>query len=113
MKLQDISTALALTQHTHQFIDPSREVSSAYCSDMLSCVMTGAAHHSVWVTLQAHQNIVAVAALLELSAIIITENALPDAATIEKAEEEGIILLGTPLKNFEVCGKLWHLGLRS
>jgi hypothetical protein len=46
-----------------------------YASDMLSCVMVGALNKGLWITLQAHVNIVAVAALLDLSAVIITEGA--------------------------------------
>jgi len=113
LKLNEITQKLNLHQFTNQEIGSDDEASLAYCSDMLSCVMTGAGHHSIWVTLQAHQNIVAVAALLELTAIIITENALPDEATIHKANQEGIKLMGTSEKNFEVCGKLWEIGLRS
>ncbi len=84
-----------------------------YVSDMLSCVMTGAKHQSVWVTLQAHNNIVAVACLLELAAVIITENALPDTETIKKANEEGITLLSCEQNSFYVTGKLWEMGLRD
>lgn len=83
-----------------------------YSSDLLSCVMAGAKHGNLWVTLQAHNNIIAVAALLELSAIIITEDAQPDPATIAKANEEGIPLLSTPLFSYEVIGRLWHLGVK-
>ena len=68
--------------------------SGGYTSDLLSCVMAGAKTRRVWVTLQAHLNIVAVAALLELSAVIITEGARPDPATIAKANEEGITVAG-------------------
>ena len=67
----------------------------------------------VWVTLQAHLNIVAVAALLELSAVIITEGAQPEAATIDKANEEGITLLATDKPTFEWWEGLWEMGLRS
>ena len=74
--------------------------------------MAGAKQHGLWVTLQAHNNIVAVAALLELSAIIITENAQPDAATIAKANEEGVTLLSTDKLTFTVAGELWEMGLR-
>ncbi len=84
-----------------------------YVSDMLSCVMTGAKHQSIWVTLQAHNNIVAVACLLELAAVIITENAQPDAETIKKANEEGITLLSCPQNSFFVTGRLWGMGLRD
>lgn len=83
-----------------------------YTSDLLSCVMAGAKNHNIWVTIQSHANIIAVAALLELAAIVITEGAEPDPATINKANEEGIVLLTTPMQSYEVIGKLWDLGVK-
>lgn len=85
--------------------------SSAYASDLLSCVMTGARHAGVWITLQAHSNIVAVAALLELSVVIITENANPEPEVIENARQQGVCLVLTSLTNYEVAGRLWAMGL--
>lgn len=82
-----------------------------YVSDMLSCVMTGAKNHSIWITLQAHNNIVAVACLLNIAAVIITEGAKPDDETIKKANEEGIVLLSTEKNSFWIVGKLWQAGL--
>jgi hypothetical protein len=84
-----------------------------YASDLLSCVMAGACHEGIWITLQAHGNIVAVAALLDLAAIIITEGAMPDESTIARANSEGITLLSTSLPTYTVNGKLWDLGLRA
>jgi hypothetical protein len=89
------------------------DVNHGYTSDLLSCVMAGAPRQGIWVTLQAHTNIVAVAALLELSAIIITEDARPDPATISKANKEGITLLASKQKSFTVVGKLWEKGIRA
>jgi imidazolonepropionase-like amidohydrolase len=86
---------------------------AGYTSDLLSCVMAGAKNKGIWVTLQAHLNIVAVAALLELSAVIITEGAMPDPATIARANEQGVTLLATKAPSFEVVGKLWKMGLHS
>jgi len=86
---------------------------AGYASDLLSCVMANAPREGVWVTLQAHTNIVAVAALLDLCAVIITEGAMPDSTTIEKANEEGVTLLSTEQPTFYVTGKLWELGLRA
>lgn len=85
---------------------------SGYASDLLSCVMAGAGRKGLWITLQAHNNIVAVAALLDLSAVIITENAQPEPETIEKANQENITLLSTPMTTFHVVGRLWEMGLR-
>lgn len=84
-----------------------------YVSDMLSCVMTGAKNKGVWVTLQAHNNIIAVACLLDLSAVIITEGAQPDQETIQKANDEGVTLLTTDKNSFYVVGKLWEMGLKD
>lgn len=87
--------------------------SHGYVSDMLSCVMTGAQNKSIWVTLQAHNNIIAVACLLDLGAVIITEGAQPDEDTIDKANEEGVVLLSTDKQSFYVVGKLWEMGIKD
>jgi hypothetical protein len=113
MDLQQIIDNLHLKVLTSECDFSSINVDSGYTSDLLSCVMTGAKSKSVWVTLIAHGNIVAVATLLELNAIIITENAQPDGNTISKANEEGIVILSSPLPSFQIVGQLWDLGLRG
>jgi imidazolonepropionase-like amidohydrolase len=113
MTLQEIIDNLGLTLLTDKKDFGQVVPASGYTSDLLSCVMAGAQHGGIWVTLQAHANIVAVGALLELSAIIITEGAMPDQDTIAKANEEGITLLSTSRPTFHVVGKLWELGLRD
>jgi imidazolonepropionase-like amidohydrolase len=101
-------TVLTIPQSFDQIVPEA-----GYTSDLLSCVMASAKNKGIWVTLQAHLNIVAVAALLELSAVIITEGAMPDPATIAKANEQGVTLLATKAPSFEVVGKLWEMGLHS
>ena len=113
MNLQEIIDQLSLKSLTSSKDFTSIPVNSGYCSDLLSCVMTGASPDGVWITLMAHSNIVAVAALLDLSAIIITENAQPDPETIDLADQKGVTLLSTPADNFETVGRLWELGLRA
>lgn len=113
LTLQDIISKLDLKVLT-EAKDFRQEVpTSGYSSDLLSCVMSGAKNNGLWITLQAHINIVAVAALLELTAIIITEGAQPDEATIAKANQQGVTLLTTPLPSYDVCGKLWEMGLKD
>jgi predicted transcriptional regulator len=113
MTLQEIIDLLELTVLTEKK-DFDRVVPTAgYASDLLSCVMAGAQRRGVWVTLQAHSNIVAIAALLELSAIIITEGAQPDEETVARANQEGVTLLATGNQTFYVVGKLWEAGLRN
>jgi hypothetical protein len=113
MNLQEIIEQLDLKVLTEKKDFSSIEPSSGYTSDLLSCVMAGAGHGGLWITLQAHTNIVAVAALLDLAAILITEEAQPGEDTLIKANEEGITLLGTDLPTFAVVGKLWEMGLRE
>ncbi|MFN2305260.1 MAG: serine kinase [Anaerolineales bacterium] len=113
MYLQEIIQKLNLKVLTEPKDFSSIMVTSGYCSDLLSCVMTGAEPDGVWVTLMAHGNIVAVAALLDLSAIIITEDAQPEQDTIDKANEKGVTMLSSPKTNFQINGQLWDLGLRA
>ena len=113
MNLQQIIERLNLNLLTDQRDFETIHPEGGYTSDLLSCVMAGAKSKYIWVTLQAHLNIVAVAALLDVAAIIITEDAQPDAATITKANEQGVILLSTSMPSFEVDGKLWEIGLRN
>jgi len=113
MNLEQVITQLKLKVLTETKDFSTISLTQGYTSDLLSCVMAGAPRRSLWVTLQAHSNIVAVAGLLDLSAVIITEGAMPEEATIAKANEEGIILLSTTEPSFAVVGKLWVLGLRA
>jgi hypothetical protein len=113
MNLAEIINALGLKLLTEQKSFENTIPSQGYASDLLSCVMTGAKQNGLWVTLQSHGNIVAVAALLDLSAIIITENSQPDSATIAKANEQDIVLLLTEKSTFMTVGQLWELGLKA
>lgn len=90
-----------------------REITGGYASDLLSCVMAGAQRGNIWVTLQAHTNVVAVAALLELGGVVISEGVQPDDATIAKAEQEGIPLLTTQDDTYTVVAKLAGLGVQG
>lgn len=113
MNLQQIIDQLSLNVLTESRDFASIHPSGGYSSDLLSCVMAGAKKGYIWITLQAHLNIVAVAALNEVAAIIITENAQPDAASIEKANQQGVVLLSTSRPTFEVNGKLWEIGIHN
>lgn len=113
MTLKEIIEQLDLTVLTEQRDFSEVIPSSGYTSDLLSCVMAGAQNQAIWVTLQAHTNVVAIGALLELSAVIITEGATPDPDTVAKANEEGVTLLITEKPTFYVVGRLWEMGLRE
>jgi predicted transcriptional regulator len=88
-----------------------REAATGYCGDLLSDVMANAKRGGVWLTIQSHQNIVAVAALRELAAIVLVNGRTPDEETKAKAEEEGIPILLSPLSSYALAGKLYELGV--
>ena len=90
-----------------------REVTGGYASDLLSCVMARARQGNLWITLQAHPNIVAVASLLNLAGIVVTEGMTPNSETIEKAVSEKIPIMTTPLTTFTVVGRLAALGVQG
>jgi hypothetical protein len=113
MNLQQIIDRLNLSVLTESKDFAGITPTGGYSSDLLSCVMAGAKKGHIWVTLQAHLNIVAIAALNEVAAVIITENAQPDAASIARANEQGVILLATPQPTYDINGKLWELGIRN
>ncbi len=90
-----------------------RPVDGGYASDLLSCAMRGGKKDFLWVTLQSHLNVVAVASLLNLAGVIITEGNRPAPETIAQAEKEKVILLLTPHNTFFVVGQLNLLGING
>ena len=91
----------------------NRQVTGGYASDLLSCVIKNAKRDSLWVTLQSHLNVVAVASLLGLAGVIITEGNRPDQDTLSKAENEGVILMTTPKSTFTVVAELALIGVKG
>jgi DRTGG domain len=90
-----------------------RSVIGGYAADLLSCAMKSAKKDFIWVTLQSHLNVVAVASLLGLAGVIITEGNRPDQETVARAENEGVTLMVTPKTTFTVVGELTLLGVRG
>ena len=112
MTLQDIVAGLNLKLLTSPQDFTAVTPKGGYASDLLSCVVAGAQPDNIWITLQAHMNVVAVAALREVAAVILTENAQPEADVVERTNEQGVVLLSTEKPSYEVVGKLWELGIR-
>ncbi len=90
-------------------VDTDKEITAGYASDLLSDVMGNSSEGNIWVTMQTHKNVVAVAALKELSAVIFTNSNVPSEESVEAANEENVLLLGTSKGTFEVCGEIYNL----
>lgn len=87
------------------------EIKTGFVGDLLSVVMGKAKEGCAWMTIQGHFNIVAVATLVDVACIIVTEGFEVEQGTIEKANEENIPILTTPLASYEMAKKLGNLGI--
>ena len=85
-----------------------RSVTGGYASDLLSDVMGHAQEGQVWITLQTHKNVMAIASLKDLAAVILVKSNQPDEDAALQSNEEGVPILGTSLQTFEMVGKLYE-----
>ena len=89
--------------------DMNMPVAGGYVSDLLSHVMGQAQAGQVWITMQGHQNIIAVASLVGLSAVVVAGGIEPEQQSIAKAKEQEVILCKTSLSVYEAAGRLYRL----
>ncbi len=89
-----------------------KKIVGGHCSDLLSEVMGNAPDSGcVWLTVQGHHNIIAVAVLHEMAAVVITGGFKPDEATIKKADEENVPVFLSHESTFDLAGKLYKEGI--
>ena len=86
-----------------------REVACGYACDLLSWVMAHGQAGMAWITVQTHLNVIAVASLLDMAAVIIPEGIDLDASTLEKADEEGITVLSSELPAYDLICRMHEL----
>ncbi len=111
MTLGEVADALGLEIRTGR-LDMGRIVEGGYVSDLLSDVIAGSREGDLWITLQLHQNIVAVAFLNNLAGIVIVGGREPEPDTLKKAEEQGVPILVSSMPTYELAGKLYEMGVR-
>ena len=85
---------------------PDKEISGGYIGDLLSWVMGNADSGNVWITIMSNINTVAVATLSDVSCILLAEDVMPDADTLEVAKAKGVNILSTGLSAYEAAIKL-------
>jgi len=110
--LKHITKALHLAVRSgEELLD--RTVTGGYAGDLLSDVLAHARKGQVWVTLQTHVNVVAVASAKELCGIIIVNGRTPEEGTLQKAEQEHIPILVSSLSAYDLVGQLCELGVTN
>jgi predicted transcriptional regulator len=108
MKLREIVERLNLQVLAGERV-LDREVSSGYCSDLISDFMANGTPGCLWLTLQTHMNVVAVALLTGAAGVVFTGGRGIPPEVCRKAEVEGLPLLHTPHHTFEIAGRLYQL----
>ncbi|SDZ32156.1 DRTGG domain-containing protein [Proteiniborus ethanoligenes] len=110
MKLLEIVDKLEL-EIVAGFNTDDKCAEGVYIGDLLSVVMSKAKQNHIWITIQTHINIIAVATLVDLAGIIVVEDMEIDKDTIDKANEVGIPLIKSSLSAYQLACKLREIGL--
>lgn len=107
MQIKEIIDAMEL--EVLNLADEAREVTGGYTGDLLSWVMGRAESDMLWVTIMTNVNILAVASLRDLPAVLIAEGAEIAPEVVQKAAEQEINLLRSPASSYTLCAALSRL----
>lgn len=110
MKVKEMAEKINLSLYTDEAFE-NREVSGCYIGDLLSLAMSSVCANDVWITIQTNVNVAAVAALTEAACVIIADGCRPDGAALERANEQGITILGSEKSAYELAKCLAELGI--
>jgi len=107
LRVREIVEKLELTVLAAGNLD--QEVRWGFCSDLLSDVLGHASEGDIWITHQRHLNVVAVAKLKGIAAIVCVRNLRPSPEVLAKADGQGVTVLLSSEDAFEVAGRLYGL----
>ena len=105
MTLTELREALNLSVFC-EGADPQRPVAGGYCGDLLSWVMGRAQADSAWITIMSNRNVAAVAAMADLSCVVLSEGVRPEEELLARARTEGLALYGAQEDTFTLAGRL-------
>jgi hypothetical protein len=112
MKIKDILEDLTgVTGH----VNPERdcEITRGFTGDLLSFVMGSSPDGALWVTIQNHVNVAAVALLKEIPLVLLASGRSPSPELREQCLKEGIALATVEMDSFDLCGVLHGMGIRN
>jgi hypothetical protein len=104
MKLKQVIELLELSP-VH-LTDENVEVASVYCGDLLSDVLAHVQPEALWLSIQGHVNVVAVAVLRDVACIVLVNGVAPDPQTVLKAQSQGVNICGSDETSAALCMKL-------
>lgn len=112
MKINELVPDFGLEFINDGRVMSDRTLEGCYIGDLLSNVMANAQDGEIWLTVQTHENVIAIAVLLNLAGVVFLEGHKPKEETIRKADREGVPLFCTGFSAFELAGLLYTKGVR-
>lgn len=87
------------------------DVFSACGSDMMSDVLAFVKNQAVLLTGLVNAQVIRTAEMMDMRCIVFVRGKEPSADMLSLAEETGIVVMSSPVRMFEACGKLYAHGL--
>jgi predicted transcriptional regulator len=81
-------------------------VLGCYSGDLLSHALASAEPGQIWITIQRHANVVAVAQVAGLAGILLACGSRASDSVIERAREGGVPMLTSPDSAFVLAGRI-------
>lgn len=110
MKVAELKHLLS-AQNMTLSLSEEREIACAYAGDVLSIAMAHAKKGMAWITQRSQMTAVAIAAMYEMTCMVLPEKTGMDPAVIQRAEAEGIIVLQTELSAYAACARMTQAGV--
>lgn len=105
MTLQDLQ-ALEGIESLHSEFTPEEKITGGYTSDLLSDVMSNAKDGNILITIQAHNNTVAVASLAGIIGIVVAGGRPVPEDMLISAQRETIAVFRTKVNQFDASHQL-------
>ena len=90
-----------------------REVYTACGSDMMSDVLAYVKDQAVLLTGLVNSQVIRTAEMMDMVCVVFVRNKRPTEEMVELAREMGIVVLSSPKRMYEACGKLYMNGLNG
>ena len=108
MYLRTIIKKLGLKNLTPE-LGEDVKIKGCHISDIMSEVLANASEGDIWLTRQNNPVVIALASLKRIPAILLVDGRKPLPEMLDKAKEEKIVVLTTPMSYFEVAGRLYQM----
>ena len=108
-EIRDLLDAEVLCGECHL----DRDVLSACGSDMMSDVLAFVKNQAALLTGLVNPQVIRTAVMMDMTCIVFVRSKRPSPVMVEFARENDLIVMATPCRMYEACGKLYAAGLKG